>query len=1388
MKKHFPFKILFLLLILPMISIIYLAVQIPAVEREQFNNLEIITLLKAEQIENWLKERQGDSESIKQSLNLALTIEKFLQQRDDPVQLNILSNQLDLMRSAYQYESALLVDTQGKLLLGKGSQLDISSVVKSLLPQAMAHKQIVNSDLYREENGHIHMDWVVPVIVRAESDRQVIAFIVLRLDPYRFLYKMIQTWPTRSASAETLLVRKEGDSVIYLNELLHLKDTALNLKRALSSRSLPAAVAVQTDQPGTMRGFNYMGKDVLSAYRLIAGTNWHIVANIDRAETLAPMWNTFYWIGGITLVAVAGIMAIFLYLLRQQRYMQRLEVEAKKNKTDEQLRINDFALNAISQGIVITGADRYISWVNEAFEKITGFSNTECLGKSFRFLQGPLTDPLTVKAIRLALENEKEFTGEILNYHKDRTTYWSDLTISPVRNAQGQLTHFIGVNRDITERKHNEMLIRNNEQQLLEILNVSPVAIRITRNQGRELVFFNPTYDSLFANPVVMGDNPMTFYARREDYQEIQAELMSGKPVINRLIEFLNPGSGAMFWALASYMPMKFQGKKAELNWFYDITELMETRNKLSQQLELQRQAEETLRKASAEERAIFDSATSGIVLIKDEHIQRCNRKLDEIFGYAAGELNGKSTRVWYPDQIAYETGVLPVYKEIAEGKFHRLEQQLIRKDGSLFWARLSGKALYPDNPAEGLVGIIDDITLEHEATEALFNAKKLAEEMTRTKSAFLANMSHEIRTPMNGVLGMLDLLTETRMTPTQRDWVDTANSSGAALLEIINDILDLTKLESGKFEVEQVDFNLVNLVEDVCALLASRAHAKGLELNCLVPVPMPLRWRGDPMRLRQVLTNLIGNAVKFTEQGEVSVSISLPSVANDPDALRFEVRDTGIGISAEAQELLFKPFSQADSDTSRRFGGSGLGLSISKKLVELMGGAIGADSNPGQGSCFWFTLPLTQSEGNPASAPSYDLSGKRTLIVDDNATNRKILSTYLGLWGLEVSEVDSGSAALMHLQNSALQGKTYDLMLLDMQMPVMDGLTLAKCLAQIPALANLPIILLSSGDQLEHADYQDTGIVQRLLKPVRQMQLYDAMANALQGIAPAASKTAQPENQLPSYQGKKVLVVEDNKINQKVIVAKLAKFDIIPEMVENGLLALDKLAQTSYDLIFMDCHMPVMDGYTATRELRLMETRKDLPHQLVIALTANALEGEREKCLAAGMNDYLTKPIVTEQLSAILAGRLGVQPAEIQPTLVNENFAPIAINTIVWDATAALNHLEGDRALLEEMIAIFLIEAPKQLSELARFSAEGDLSALANTAHAIKGAVGHFYSAKATACASHLEKTARGGQSADYKGMTKALIKAVKDLINNLGTVENLKTGVKERCLSDSW
>jgi len=333
-----------------------------------------------------------------------------------------------------------------------------------------------------------------------------------------------------------------------------------------------------------------------------------------------------------------------------------------------------------------------------------------------------------------------------------------------------------------------------------------------------------------------------------------------------------------------------------------------------------------------------------------------------------------------------------------------------------------------------------------------------------------------------------------------------------------------------------------------------------------------------------------------------------------------------------------------------------------------------------------------------------------------------------------------------------------------------MDGLTLAKQLAEIPALAKIPIILLSSGDQLELADYESTGVVQRLLKPARQLQLFDAVVNALRGGSKVTPKPALAQLERPSYKGKKVLVVEDNKINQKVIVAKLAKFDIDPDLAENGQLALDKLAQSTYDLILMDCQMPVMDGYIATRELRLLEASQGLPHQTVIALTASAMKGDREKCLAAGMDDYLTKPIVTEQLMDMLACRLGAQPAEITPALSVEESTPV----IVWDATAALDSLDGDSALLDEMIALFLIEGPEQLSELSRVQAEGNLPALANAAHTIKGTVAQFYAESAKACALLLEQTARSGQSADYQGMTNALIDAVTDLINNLRLAKN--------------
>ncbi|MEI6068867.1 MAG: response regulator, partial [Methylococcaceae bacterium] len=655
---------------------------------------------------------------------------------------------------------------------------------------------------------------------------------------------------------------------------------------------------------------------------------------------------------------------------------------------------------------------------------------------------------------------------------------------------------------------------------------------------------------------------------------------------------------------------------------------------------------------------------------------------------------------------------------------------------------------------------------LQEQAKVSLENARDMATQAALAKSEFLANMSHEIRTPMNGVLGMLDLLRDTNMSRSQWDLLEMAYSSAEALLAILNDILDFSKLEAGKLEVEQIDFNLATLVEDVCSLLAARAHSKDLELNCFMPVAMPRCWKGDPTRIRQVLTNLLGNAIKFTEHGEVSVTVKHTSGNQGPDHFRFEVRDTGVGIAPEAQAHLFQPFSQAETNTARRFGGTGLGLSISKTLVELMGRTVGLESALGLGACFWFTLPLTLSEAQMLDVPPLDITGKRVLVVDDNATNRTILQHYLIHWGFAVGQVDSGRAALIELECAIANGTPYDVALLDMHMPEMDGLTLARIITETPTLTGIPRILLSSGGLLGDSERQSLGFTLSLLKPVRQSQLFDAIANALYAYVCVAPEQAKTETAVPSYQGKKLLVVEDNKVNQKVITGMLAKFQLVPDIADNGQLALDKLVQSTYDLVLMDCQMPVLDGYQAVRELRRREMEQGLPpRQAVVALTAHAGTGEREKCLAAGMDDYLTKPVTWASLAETLARWLGtpVFESEQRPALEQ------GVGDVVWDKAAALKGLGGDEDLLRDLMVSFLGEIPGQLSAIQIAQKQGNLPALADAAHAIKGAVSYFYAVVIKDCAVRLEQAARDKHNADYRQMAEVLVNAVARLMETL-------------------
>ncbi|MBC7932629.1 MAG: PAS domain S-box protein [Rubrivivax sp.] len=607
-----------------------------------------------------------------------------------------------------------------------------------------------------------------------------------------------------------------------------------------------------------------------------------------------------------------------------------------------------------------------------------------------------------------------------------------------------------------------------------------------------------------------------------------------------------------------------------------------------------------------------------------------------------------------------YLSVIHPDYREAA-AKFygrqliHRLtdtyyEFPAVARDGTEIWFGQSVQLLTEGGHAVGFQAVARDITERKQLEFDLVAARDTALESMRLKSEFLANMSHEIRTPMNGVIGMTGLLLDTELNAEQRDFAETIRTSGDSLLTIINDILDFSKIEAGKLQFEMLDFDLGNAVEGTVELLAERARDKKIELASLVYSDVPTALRGDPGRLRQVLTNLIGNAVKFTEYGEVIVRAEKEDETGEAVTVRFKVSDTGIGISEAARRNLFQAFVQADGSTTRKYGGTGLGLAISKQLVELMGGQIGVESEPGKGSTFWFTARFDkQTSGTVApQADVMSLDKLRAFIVDDNATNRKILSHQFNSWGMIHEEADSGARALELLRRAAAQGAPYDLAVLDLMMPGMDGFELARAIKDDPRIASVRLVLLTSyGQRGDGARSREMGVAAYLTKPVRQSQLFDCLTNVV-SQAPLTTESATSSQHAASkvhtkhslqetnkMSNKLILLAEDNVVNQKVAVRQLQKLGYRADAVANGREALEALGRIAYDLVLMDCQMPEMDGYEATAEIRRREG--DARHTPIVAMTANALEGDREKCIAAGMDDYVSKPVKPDELGAVL-------------------------------------------------------------------------------------------------------------------------------------------------------
>ena len=1283
-----------LALCVPLLSALYVGLHIPQIEREAFANLSAIARLQAEQVEYWLQKRAADLE-VTMSRKYFIGRVTRLQHDNNPTLRAVVAKNLTAMRVAYNYKSVTLLDARGAIVVNEGDLPAITDEARRLLDQAVAVGGVAHSQASLASDGTQVMYFAAPLLESgASAKNKPSGFIMTSVDFKQRFFPYLEQWPTPSPSGETLLVQRDGNEAVYL---VAPRQPALSGQRiALDRSEAPVTHAVLADQPGVATGIDYRGEAVFAAYRKIAGSSWSLMTKIDRAELLAPMWRNLLWIGAIALAATLAMTIALLALWRQRERFDQISLLAERARADQLL--DDFLkLPFVSMVIVSPKTQRFIRF-NDQCCLLTGYTREELLEKTYEDLTHPDDYPSAyAEVLKISRGETNSATFEHRLVRKDGSVMFVISDMKGVRKPDASLDYLIGTAQDITPRKMHELALSIANAQLqakqtelsAQNANLSEVEAALRSSVERYEAVTQSSNDALVnadSNGIVVAWNPGA-----ERIFGYRSDEIIGQPLVKLMPQRYRAAHPTYFKRALSSGETQVVGRLVELTALHrdgsefdidlslarwavaDGIYFTATMRDISQRKKI----EQRLRLVSE---AVRQSPESIVITDTQARIEFVNEAFVAHTGYSRDEAIGQNPRLLNSGKTPPET-FAAMWAALARGEAWKGEFFNQRKDGSVF---VELATVAPIRQADGsishYVAVKEDITekkrlaqeldnyrfhLEEEVdlrTAQLAEASVKAEAASVAKSSFLANMSHEIRTPMNAIVGLTHLLRNSEATPKQLDRLTKIDDAAAHLLELINNILDLSKIEANKMTLEEADFNLLSVFDGVRSMVADQAREKRLDL-VEDTGDTPSWLRGDPNRLRQALLNYAANAVKFTERGQVTLRARVAEEDEQGLLVRFEVEDSGVGIAAEKLPNLFQAFEQADASTTRKYGGTGLGLAITRRLALLMGGDAGVASERGRGSTFWFTARLKHGEGLKPPAPieskgdhektlRRDHAGARILLVDDVQINLEVAQLLLHGVGMQVDTAGNGREAVDKVRISA-----YDLILMDVQMPVMNGLSATQSIRELPGRAQIPILAMTANafDE-DRRGCLAAGMNDFIAKPVDPDALYAVLCKWL----PRSERT--PDIELAEHHPRQ----QAASLPSAQLAALKQRLAGVPGLdVAQGITRLRGNAQKFDQLIglFLQQHALDVENIAAALAADQQSSAELLVHSLkgsagLIGATAVA---ELAAALLSALRQHRGREDI-EQHYAALAPQLAALVAGLQQVRLAADTAPAAL------------------------------------------------------------------------------------------------------------------------------